>query len=1052
MTGPTFDHQVPPLPEPTDTLPTLPPPEGLAAGPADVTHVPGYEVLGILGRGGMGVVYRARHLALKRPVALKMILAGGHAGPADLARFRAEAEAVARLQHPNIVAIYEVGTADGLPFCALELVEGGNLAQKLNGKPLPPAEAARLIELLAGAMHLAHSRNVVHRDLKPANVLLAVGTDLPVCPDRPGGLSPQWAPKITDFGLAKVLEGQDGNTQTGAVMGTPSYMAPEQAEGRSREAGPAADVWALGAILYECLTGRPPFKGATPVETLVQVVTAEPVAPRQIEPSVPCDLETVCLKCLEKAPEKRYASARELAEDLERFRNGEPIRARPAGAAERLLRWARRRPAAAALVLVSVLALAGLVGGGSWFLALLARKNSELSAAKDNALGLAAREKEAGEQAQESARRASHEALRADHGRHALQLDLALGAWRRHDLDLAEKALADVDAPFRSAWESRHLASLVRRRKPRQLGRHVGIDRAAFSPDGALVAVGVGEFREPGEVKVCDAETGAVRLVLRGHADTVGGIAFSPNGEWIASGGRAGPVLVHDARTGRIRHVLKGHTAASGPVAFSPDGSLLLSAGDDGTVRTWDVRDGRQVRSLAAQPVGGVALTVADRPGGWWFATGGADNKVKLWDGRTGKALRTLEGHTHAVTALAFSPDGARVASASYDRTVKVWSAESGKELLCFRGHPLAVYCVAFSPDGSRLVSGDVIGGVRVWQEKLRWAIGPGEAQDAEELLVLPHKGHVYTAAFSPDGRRVLTSANEDEGGKVFLWDAHPGQERLALKGKASAVAASPDGGLIVAHEDKVRVRDGRTGAELTSFAGGQHAAFDGAGARIVIAGSNGAVTLRDARSGRALRTLRRPGGFVRAVALSADGRRCAALVRDVVTSWDAETGRELRALPGPAWPLALSHDGNFLAVAWTEGRVRLWDVRDGRELFALTGHTQDVRGLCFSPDGALLASASSDETARIWNTATGRERHVLKSHAGAVSAVRFSPRGDRLASANNNGDVLLWDVETGQRKLTLAGQREVSCLAFSADGRLLVSGGNGGVLLWEGP
>ncbi|HYT89453.1 MAG TPA: bifunctional serine/threonine-protein kinase/formylglycine-generating enzyme family protein [Gemmataceae bacterium] len=310
-------------------------------GPASVL-VPGYEIEDVLGRGGMGVVYKARHLTLKRTVALKMVLAGGHAGPRELARFRIEAEAVARLQHPNIVQIHEVGEADGHPYCALEFVEGGNLASKLDGKPLPAGEAAQLTETLARAMQLAHSRNVVHRDLKPANILLtAEGT-----------------PKITDFGLARQLDSDSGETQAGAVMGTPSYMAPEQASGRAHEAGPAADIYALGAILYVCLAGGPPFKGKTMVETLDLVRTQEPVPPSRLQKSVPVDLETICLKCLRKEPEKRYASAAELADDLVRYQQGEPILARPVGRIERAVKWVRRNPVVTGAAVAVVLALA----------------------------------------------------------------------------------------------------------------------------------------------------------------------------------------------------------------------------------------------------------------------------------------------------------------------------------------------------------------------------------------------------------------------------------------------------------------------------------------------------------------------------------------------------------------------------------------------------------------------------------------------------------------------------------------------------------------------
>ncbi|HEX5442202.1 MAG TPA: serine/threonine-protein kinase, partial [Pirellulales bacterium] len=294
------------------------------AGVSAATLMPGYEILAELGRGGMGVVYQARHKSLARLVALKMILSGAHASAGDLARFKSEAEAVARLQHENIVQIYEVGEHEGKPFFALEFCPGGSLDRKLAGTPLRPRDAAQLTESLARAVQAAHAAKVVHRDLKPANVLLAA----------------DGRPKITDFGLAKKLD-DAGVTATGMVMGTPSYMAPEQASG-AKDVGPAADIYALGAILYELLTGRPPFKGATPLDTMVQVTRIEPVPPRQLQPTVPRDLETICLKCLEKAPAKRYPTAQALGEDLCRYLDGKPVVARPVGVAGRTVRWVRR--------------------------------------------------------------------------------------------------------------------------------------------------------------------------------------------------------------------------------------------------------------------------------------------------------------------------------------------------------------------------------------------------------------------------------------------------------------------------------------------------------------------------------------------------------------------------------------------------------------------------------------------------------------------------------------------------------------------------------------
>jgi hypothetical protein len=330
------------------------PPAGQAGPGTDAPTLAGYEILGELGRGGMGVVYKARQVGLKRLVALKIILAGPHAGPGEVARFRTEAEAVARLQDPNIVQIYDIGERQGLPYFALEFVGGGSLADEI-AEVLPTVrKSVQLVATLARAMHVAHEAGIVHRDLKPANVLLT----------RDG------QPKITDFGLAKVLDDPSGRTASGAIMGTPSYMAPEQAGGHTKDIGPAADVYALGAILYELLTGRPPFRAASQMDTILQVLSEEPVPPRQLNPKLSRDLETICLMCLRKDPLKRYGSAESLADDLESYLDGEPIQARRAHAGEVTLRWMKDQPGAAfglGSVFVMLLALSWVfIGGLTW--------------------------------------------------------------------------------------------------------------------------------------------------------------------------------------------------------------------------------------------------------------------------------------------------------------------------------------------------------------------------------------------------------------------------------------------------------------------------------------------------------------------------------------------------------------------------------------------------------------------------------------------------------------------------------------------------------------
>jgi tRNA A-37 threonylcarbamoyl transferase component Bud32 len=644
------------LPPPAAEAATLPPAGKADAAAGERVLVSGYEILAELGRGGMGVVYKARHSRLNRVVALKMILSGAHAGADDLARFKTEAEAIARLQHPNIVHIHEVGEHQGLPYLSLEFCPG-SLDRKLNGTPLPPAEAASLVEALARAMHAAHQAHVVHRDLKPANVLLAAdGT-----------------PKVTDFGLAKKLD-EAGRTASGAVMGTPSYMAPEQAGGRSRDIGPAADVYALGAILYECLTGRPPFKAATSLDTLMQVVADEPVPPRQLQSRTPRDLETVCLKCLHKEPARRYATALDLAEDLRRFQANEPIQARPVGRVERVGKWMKRRPAAAGLLAVTVLGALLLLLGGLYFTRQLADERNTARDEKNRAEDREAEATRERNRAEEEKERAERQLDLARRNLMTAQLMRVAAVYEKdpfagrellHNYNACPLDLRDF------AW--RYYNRACQRDRLTLVGHTRAVNSLAFTVDGLTLASASGDGQGWGEMKLWDVKTGKARAMLIGHTSGVNSVAFSSDGLTLASGSLDKTVKLWDVKAGQERAALQGHTQAVSSVAFTADGLTLASASVDDIVNLWDVKLWDVKTGQERATLKGASGPVAFTADGLTLASGSRDKTVKLWDVKTGQQRATLQGHTRMVTSVAFSPDGLTLASGGWDGAVKLW-------------------------------------------------------------------------------------------------------------------------------------------------------------------------------------------------------------------------------------------------------------------------------------------------------------------------------------------------------------------------------------------
>jgi WD40 repeat protein len=713
----------------------------------------------------MGIVYRARQISLNRPVALKRILAGQLASETDVRRFCLEAEAAANLDHPGIVPIYEVGQHKGQHYFSMGFVEGQSLAQKVAAGPLPPREAAALMREVAEAVQFAHEHGVIHRDLKPANVLLDA----------------QGRPRVTDFGLAKKLQADSGLTSTGQVMGTPSYMPPEQASGTGDGIGTAADVYSLGASLYCLMTGRPPFQASSIMDTLIQVLEREPVSPRQLNGEVSRDLETICLKCLEKDPKRRYASAQALAEDLGRHLSGEPISARPISAAERTVKWVRRRPAIAGLT-AAVFVVAMVGGAGVLWQWRSAVDNARI--ARDNER-TAKRNEEAAKAAQKDAQYQRDQlaiALKTSRrDGYFTDLTLAKREWEIANIEQVEQLLGKYGPRSRDGAELRGFEwSYLRRLCHLELRRFRGHDGpvfgVAFAPGGARLATAGGD----GTVRLWDTETGQESLVLKGHRFASGvafapafGVAFAPDGERLASGDGDGTVWLWDAKTGREVLGLKGHQGLVQTVAFAPSGEILASAGQDGAVRVWDAVSGREVRALQGHK--GLVQGVAFAPDGARLASGGSDSTVRIWDTRTGDEVFVLRGHRRMVLGVAFAPDGARLATTGGDGTVRIWDTATGREARVLEGHQTGAWGVAFSGDGRLIASSGEDGTVRIW-----------DARTGRETRVLTgHQRMVPGVAFAPDGTQ-LASAGTD--GTVRLWGIGTGREALVLEGHQGIV------------------------------------------------------------------------------------------------------------------------------------------------------------------------------------------------------------------------------------------------------------------------
>ncbi len=994
--------------------PSPPPPTALG-----VARVEGYTLGAELGRGGMGVVYQARHTELNRTVALKMIRAGEFATKAEQERFRIEAEAVARLQHPNIVQVFEVGewTAPGgtvpTPFFALEYVAGGTLATKWNRTPQPARQAAELMEVLARAVHHAHEKGIVHRDLKPANVLLA----------------PDGTPKVTDFGLAKRLDVEDHHTRTGALLGTPSYMSPEQASGDPKAIGPAADVWALGAILYECLTGNPPFKGESPITTLELVRTQEPVPLRRVLATVPRDLETICLKCLTKEPSKRYPSAAALAEDLRRYLDGRPIVARRTPTWERAWKFMRRRPAAsgfagaaAAAVLASLVILmtsnaqireqrnelAKTVSERDGANAKLhntnqdlERTNGDLDQAVKNTKAALAKEQQA--------------VAELEWGNYVTRISLAYRAWLEGSMKKYRDELAACPPRFRQfewhvlrrlALQPRHTFRLPTAGVPTSL---------AFLPNNRLA---VGKPHESdGQLAVWDLESGAA------SAPTI-------------QGGSGGP---HFGQGGRTVYLAQGQTLLTldtstwaptrSPIALAPENAVRVAVNPTGRVVVTRNREGvtqvfranRPPLVLVREPFHGGPLAISS-DGKWAAAINLATAVLTVWNSETGaERCRREDSYSEC---LVFSQDASRVyfstrSNLSQHPGVVGLDASTGKVVTRFIGGQLGVESLAVS--GPRLATGSWDGIVRLWDRETGL-----ETQVFRPYLspAFPaYQRTAYALAFGLNGRQ-LASAHSD--GSVLVWDIGTNPEKLALAGRTDPETddlRTPD-------TPPWSPTDGKAVLDFFNTRGNSHVSSDEA-RRLhswgttpdVSKGWGHDVRVQDVKTKETIHVLRGHTKGVSATAFSPDDRWVLSGSEDKsLRVWDAVTGELVRAFQAKEMVrrVAASPNRRFVAAGGNVKQVHIWNVATGAVEADFSLPDGSAGAFDFSPDDRYLAMGYGVGNIAVWDVSERKLLYTRAGHSSAIARLRYVSGGTRLVSFSSDGLVMVWDALRGEELLAL--------------------------------